>query len=237
MTSVVGLTEILNVTVTPSEGGTVISGGGSGSGVLIPSVDTLGYNSISVQLTGAWEANITFQASNDNVNWVNVLGYAPNSTMSAIDTAVNNDIYMFPVIGRYFQVVSSGSNFDNETPLITALVQDLKLDFIIKSYSVIAPDNAVYGNAFFKWTNAVVGQQVNLDSILLEQSSVVKPYFDGASGFTSTDDLLWENNEAFVNRSHYYKNRVAAELRLIKELPNYLMNGSPFALFLAQPTD
>lgn len=150
MTSIVGLTELLNVTVTPAPGSvqdtnlkqvagnavdtgvgastggtqrvalstdstvkivdgstTPITGSLSNNGTLI-STDTLGYNSISVQFTGMWTAEVTFQASNDNVNWVNVQGYAFNSTMSAIDTVVDNDIYVFPVIGRYFQVVVSG---------------------------------------------------------------------------------------------------------------------------------
>ena len=149
MTSIVGLTELLNVTVTPAPGSvqdtnlkqvagnavdtgvgastggtqrvalstdstvkivdgstTPITGSLSNNGTLI-STDTLGYNSISVQLSGAWEAEVTFQASNDNVNWVNVQGYAFNSTMSAIDMVADNDIYVFPVIGRYFQAVVS----------------------------------------------------------------------------------------------------------------------------------
>lgn len=147
MSSVVGLTEILNVTVTPAPGsvqdtnltkvagnavdtgvgasgaGTQrvalstdsqvkiadgstapITGSATGNGVLI-STETLGYNSISVQLSGFWTANIVFQASNDNVNWVNVQGYAQNSSVVATDTSVDNDIYVFPVIGRYFQAL------------------------------------------------------------------------------------------------------------------------------------
>ena len=135
MTSIVGLTELLNVTVTPAPGSvqdtnlkqvagnavdtgvgasgagtqrvalstdssvklnessTAITGSLSGNGTLL-SVDTLGYSSISVQLSGMWTCEVTFQASNDNVNWVNVQGYGFNSTASAIDTAVDNDIYV-----------------------------------------------------------------------------------------------------------------------------------------------
>lgn len=66
-------------------------------------LDTLGYNSISVQLSGFWTAEVQFQVSNDNVNWVPVQGYAVNSSMTAIDTAVDNDVYIFPVVGRYFR--------------------------------------------------------------------------------------------------------------------------------------
>ena len=38
------------------------------------------------------------------MNWVPVQGYASNSSMSATDTAVDNDIYVLPVVGRYFRI-------------------------------------------------------------------------------------------------------------------------------------
>lgn len=75
----------------------------SGDGPIL-NLDTLGYNSISVQLSGFWTAEAQFQVSNDNVNWVPVQGYAFNSSMTAIDTAVDNDVYLFPVVGRYFRI-------------------------------------------------------------------------------------------------------------------------------------
>lgn len=151
------------------------------------------------------------------------------------ESGVDGEYEVTTVTSSYFQVTSSGENFDNETPDAATLVQDLKLDFIVKSYSVLAPDDAVYAKPFFVWDNAEVGQDLNIDSVLFEQSTVAKPYFDGSSGFTSTEDLIWEENQTYVNRSHYYKNRVAAQLRLIEQLPNYLVHGSTFALFLAQP--
>jgi len=170
MTSVVALTEILNVTVTPAPGSvqdtnltevagnavptgvgasdagtqrvalstdstvaisnlpvtpsTPITGTLSANGVLV-SIDTNGYSSVSVQLTGTWVAEVTFQMSNDNVNFVNVQGYAFNSTMSAVDKAVNNDIFVFPVTGRYFQAVVS--NFVEGTVTATAYVKTQSL--------------------------------------------------------------------------------------------------------------
>ncbi|MFZ9615157.1 MAG: hypothetical protein ACO3AG_00635, partial [Fluviibacter sp.] len=75
----------------------------TGDGPIL-NLDTLGYNSISVQLSGFWTAEAQFQVSNDNVNWVAVQGYASNSSMTAIDTAVDNDVYVFPVVGRYFRI-------------------------------------------------------------------------------------------------------------------------------------
>ena len=90
-----------------NESSVPITGSLSANGTLI-TTETLGANSISVQLTGNWEASVTFQASNDNTNWVNVQGFGFNSTVNSIDTVVNNDILVFPVLGRYFRAVVSG---------------------------------------------------------------------------------------------------------------------------------
>lgn len=88
----------------PADASTAITASLSAAGTLL-STPTAGYQSISVQLTGTWVGSVVFQASNDNTNWVNVQGYAFNTTESAIDTAVDNDIYIFPVIGFYFRAV------------------------------------------------------------------------------------------------------------------------------------
>lgn len=88
----------------PADASTAITASLSAAGTLL-STPTAGYQSISVQLTGTWVGSVIFQASNDNTNWVNVQGYAFNTTESAIDTAVDNDIYIFPVIGFYFRAV------------------------------------------------------------------------------------------------------------------------------------
>lgn len=151
------------------------------------------------------------------------------------DSIAEGEYEVIASSGRYFQVISPGANFYDAEAAADILVQDLKLDFIVKSYSVISPNNAVYAKPFFIWENAVQPNQLNLDSVLFEKSTTAKPYFDGSSGFTSVEDLIWENNETYNNRSHYYKNRVAAQLRLIEQLPNYMVHGTSFALFLAQP--
>lgn len=148
MTSVVGLTELLNVTVTPAPGSvqdsnlTEVAGnavdtgvGASGAGTqrvalssdskvtmvdgvtpitaalttngTLFTVETFGYNTISVQLSGDWQALCTFQVSNDNVFWANVQGYTFNNFLNSINTAQDNGVYIFPVTGRYFRVVVS----------------------------------------------------------------------------------------------------------------------------------
>lgn len=104
--SVVALTVPLEL----SDAGAVIpipAGGGAGNGVIF-TVDTAGFNSISVQLNGVWKANVHFEISNDAVNWVSVQGFASNSNLVAIDTTTVSDVYLIPVIGRYFRLDVSG---------------------------------------------------------------------------------------------------------------------------------
>ena len=87
--------------------------------------DTLGYQTISVQLSGDWAANCTFQVSNDNINFANVQGYTFNNYMNSINTAQDNGVYIFPVTGRYFQVVVS--NYKSGTVSCTAYLRNQTL--------------------------------------------------------------------------------------------------------------
>jgi hypothetical protein len=117
--SVVALTVPLEL----SDAGALIPvapGGGAGNGTVF-AVDTAGYNSISIQVGGVWQASLTFQTSNDGVNWVNTQGFAFNSSVTSIDTVVDNDVYLVPVIGRYFQLVMS--NYKEGAASITAYLR------------------------------------------------------------------------------------------------------------------
>ena len=68
---------------TDSNGNIVISdatkpifGGAAGLNQVLFSVDTTGYNSISIQLLGVFSGTITFQSSNNNVDWPLCLGWS-----------------------------------------------------------------------------------------------------------------------------------------------------------------
>jgi len=117
--SVVALTVPLEL----SDAGALIPvapGGGAGNGTVF-AVDTAGYNSISVQVSGVWEGQLTFQTSNDTVNWVNTQGFAFNSSVTSVDNVIDNDVYLVPVIGRYFQLVMS--NYKSGAASITAYLR------------------------------------------------------------------------------------------------------------------
>ena len=124
------------------------------------------------------------------------------------------------------------------TTLHNALMQDMALDFYQISYSDISPANAAYAKPVFTWTNSTAGtgdiNKLWFDSMMFERSNEVSSYFDGGSGFSTPTDLIWEGVQG-ASRSHYYKNRVAAEGRLIKELPNHLTQGQTFSISVAQP--
>jgi len=165
-----------------TESSTAITGTLSSNGTLV-TTQTLGYNSISVQLTGNWVGAVIFQASNDNTNWVNVQGYAINSTMSAIDTAVDNDIYVFPVVGRYFQAVvtsktltgwdanagvSTSSNISfSGTVNATAYLRTQSLAGIGEASLTQAMDQAnnTPMNVTFPGMTSTVGQQSTVNSL------------------------------------------------------------------------
>jgi hypothetical protein len=71
----------------------------------IASTDVSAYAWISVQILGTWSGTITFQSSNDGVNWVNTLMYGAASTSAApVATATANNIFSGPRTGKFFRV-------------------------------------------------------------------------------------------------------------------------------------
>ena len=152
------------------------------------------------------------------------------------DSSLNGDYVVTAVSGNYIQMSSAGSNIALTQIIVPAYVQDLKLDFVRITHEALAPATARYAKPFFFWSNALSTQNLRLDTTMFEQSSVAKPYFDGSTGFTTTSDLMWEGT-THGSRSHYYKNRVATQVRLDDQLPDYLIHGTPFTLFLAQPAE
>lgn len=71
--------------------------------VLFTAVDTSGRRSIVLQLTGLWGSGIYFEQSNDNTNWLQVTAVAQASDVVTVDAAYGPDIYIIPVVARYFR--------------------------------------------------------------------------------------------------------------------------------------
>jgi len=76
--------------------------------VLFTAVDTSGRRSIVLQLTGLWESGIYFEQSNDNTNWLQVTAVAQASDVVTVDAAYGPDIYIIPVVARYFRARTFG---------------------------------------------------------------------------------------------------------------------------------
>lgn len=76
--------------------------------VLFTAVDTSGRRSIVLQLTGLWGSGIFFEQSNDNTNWLQVTAVAQASDVVTVDAAYGPDIYIIPVVARYFRARTFG---------------------------------------------------------------------------------------------------------------------------------
>lgn len=152
------------------------------------------------------------------------------------DPTLDGDYTVQTVSGRYVQVAAAGTDIPLTAVPAGTFIQDLAVNFVRNSYSALSPANASYAKVKFIWDNPLTGQTIYLDSCMFERSTIAKPYFDGSTGFSSSDDLIWEGTP-YTSRSHYYKNRISTELRLISQLPSYLVNGTPFVIKLAQPEE
>lgn len=177
--------------------------------------------------------SLTSLSVGDQVRLVDFDGTYGDTEVSGVDgtytvTSVNSTT---------FQVTSAGSNIPTllkSTFGLTSsdwLVQDLKLDFVVESETQLAPSNAEYVKPYFQWTNPSVGEKIWVDSFMLEKSTTLKEYFDGSTGVSEADDLIWEGT-ANQSRSYYYKNRNAVEKRLIREIPNYLFPFQWYATYV-----
>lgn len=72
---------------------------------IIAPVEVAGYDTVIIHTTGTFNVSAAAQFSNDNVNWVSVLGQTLIAAGTAPTTNLNttNTIYKVPVSGRYFR--------------------------------------------------------------------------------------------------------------------------------------
>lgn len=67
-------------------------------------LDTTGYNSVVVQLSGTWAGTVTFQSSNDGATWVSAIGWSVAGAAVPVATSTGNGQWIIPAAGRYFRV-------------------------------------------------------------------------------------------------------------------------------------
>lgn len=82
---------------------TVTGSANAENGMVIPSTDCSSYSFLSLQLTGTWSGIVTFEFSNDNINWINGILYALNTAAPPNTLTTLNSIYYGNKQGRYFR--------------------------------------------------------------------------------------------------------------------------------------
>jgi hypothetical protein len=95
-----------------------------------------------------------------------------------------------------------------------------------------APAEAAYAHVQVDW-NVDVSNLIQLDSAMFENSPFVLEYFDGNGGPGYSSDFLWEGSVGAA-RSHFYKNRLSIQLRIVEYLKEVLTLGSTAAIYLGQ---
>ena len=97
---------------TDSNGNIVISdatrpifGSASGLNQILFSVDTTGYNSISVQLIGTFSGTVTFQTSNNNIDWSSAPGVLISATSAVVSITTSANQLLFQTSGKYFRAI------------------------------------------------------------------------------------------------------------------------------------
>jgi hypothetical protein len=82
-------------------------GAGNLANAILFTIDTSGYQSISLQLSGTWAGTVTFQASNDGATWVSVAGWNSATGVAAVVTTTTSGLFSIPCVGRLFRAVET----------------------------------------------------------------------------------------------------------------------------------
>jgi hypothetical protein len=67
-------------------------------------VETTGYNSVVVQLTGTWAGTQSFEVSNNGSAWSSVAGWVVAGAASPVTSVTASGHWVFPCVGRFFRV-------------------------------------------------------------------------------------------------------------------------------------
>jgi hypothetical protein len=71
---------------------------------VVSSIDVTSYKSISLQLTGTWVGTVTFQGSNDNGTFYDIVSQDTSSLVNPYSTSTTeNSLYNIPVVYKYFR--------------------------------------------------------------------------------------------------------------------------------------
>jgi hypothetical protein len=117
-------------------------------------VDTSGYGSVSLQLSGTWVGNVIFYCSNDGETWFNFNGFEANASLAPGGSSGSNNLFIFQPMGRYFRAAVSAYT----SGLIVGIT-------CLRS----APMNALVANNLTQIGNAAISQSGGVQGFNLQQ--------------------------------------------------------------------
>lgn len=120
---------------------------GSLNADIVAAIDIEGYSAVELQITGTWVGTLTFQGSNNNIDFISVLATdISNATNSPITFTTSNGIFYIPTNFRYFRcrMTSYTSGTATSTSLFETLTSN---DLQNRNTSIIGgTDNTKIGN-------------------------------------------------------------------------------------------
>lgn len=115
--------------------------------------DTVGYNSISVQVFGTFSATLTFQASNDATTWTAVSGWSITGSANSVSQTSVAGHFLIPAAGRYFRVQVTA--YTSGIPAAVGVLKSSPAFYPASSPSIAA--NSSVNVAQIAGTNTVTG--------------------------------------------------------------------------------
>jgi len=100
--------------------GVTLTGQRSSIGTILV-IDTIGYASIAVQITGTWSGTISFQTANDLSSPQVASGWPTASAQTMTSTATTNGMLVFPTSGRFFRIAFT--SFTSGVANVTAVLR------------------------------------------------------------------------------------------------------------------
>jgi hypothetical protein len=126
----------LRGSLVPSDAPLQVIGSAQAVNQVLLMLDTTGYQSIGLQIFGTWAGTLTFQASNDQINWVPVAGWGTGTSSAAATTTTANGLFSIPCVGKWFRVVST--TFTSGMPQAVAFLRNQPASPMVAPAATIA---------------------------------------------------------------------------------------------------
>lgn len=109
---------------------------------VIVAFETIGYQSISLQLTGTWAGTVTFYVSNNGADWQLAAGYSATGSAAMVQTATANNLFSFPAVGRFFKAQLTAYTSGTVAAIALLRAQPMAVSGIMAIGGNVAPSAA-----------------------------------------------------------------------------------------------